>query len=115
MPVHWNRPHRLRPTVSLMMAAPPRCLVAERCCDQVRWAIGEHAWRFERADCVWRDGLMHAIHPNARTTPTVRAEIARSREFEPSAQAIRNWVADCSMPSRSAARSICSSSATAMK
>ena len=25
-----------------------RCLVAERCWDQVRWAIEEHAWRFER-------------------------------------------------------------------
>src|SRR3569833_2897401 len=27
-----------------------------------------------------RDGLMLSIHPNARTTPAVRAEIARSGE-----------------------------------
>jgi hypothetical protein len=25
-------------------------LVAEHCWDQVRWALEEHAWRFERLD-----------------------------------------------------------------
>lgn len=50
---------------------------------------------------------MHAIHPNARTTPTVRAEIARSREssgilaqrYGVSSETIRKWrkrgAADC--------------------
>ncbi len=30
-----------------VVAVPP-CLVAEHCWDEVRWAIEEHAWRFER-------------------------------------------------------------------
>src|SRR3954470_6687526 len=42
---------------------------------------------------------MHAIHPNARTTPAVRAEIARStersgllaRRYGVSAETIRKW------------------------
>ncbi len=42
---------------------------------------------------------MHAIHPNARTTPAVRAEIARSsepigvlaRRFGVSTETIRKW------------------------
>ncbi len=42
---------------------------------------------------------MHAIHPNARTTPAVRAEIARSSEptgvlaqrFGVSTETIRKW------------------------
>jgi transposase-like protein len=50
---------------------------------------------------------MHAIHPNARTTPAVRAEIARSvettgvlaRRFGVSTETIRKWrkrgPADC--------------------
>lgn len=50
---------------------------------------------------------MHAIHPNARTTPTVRAEIARStepsgvlaRRYGVSAETVRKWrrrgPADC--------------------
>src|SRR5918997_5645655 len=45
------------------------------------------------------DGLMLAIHPNARTTPAVRAEIARSgeptgelaRRFGVSAETVRKW------------------------
>src|SRR3954449_246380 len=55
----------------------------------------------------WRDGLMLSIHPNARTTPAVRAEIARSseptgelaRRFGVSTETVRKWrkrgVADC--------------------
>src|SRR3954452_13570957 len=55
----------------------------------------------------WRDGLMLSIHPNARTTPAVRAEIARSSEptgelagrFGVSTETVRKWrkrgVADC--------------------
>src|SRR5918993_4064410 len=54
-----------------------------------------------------RDGLMLAIHPNARTTPAVRAEIARSSErsgalaerYGVSTETIRKWrqrgVNDC--------------------
>src|SRR4028119_973913 len=46
-----------------------------------------------------RDGLMLAIHPNARTTPAVRAEIARSaeptgelaRRFGVSTETVRKW------------------------
>src|SRR5918995_1884546 len=46
-----------------------------------------------------RNGLMLAIHPNARTTPAVRAEIARSsepagelaRRFGVSTETIRKW------------------------
>src|SRR3954464_16060150 len=46
-----------------------------------------------------RDGLMLSIHPNARTTPAVRAEIARSsepsgvlaRRFGVSAETVRKW------------------------
>ena len=42
---------------------------------------------------------MHAIHPKARTTPAVRAEIARSREptgvlaqrYSVSTETIRKW------------------------
>src|SRR3954471_12290364 len=61
----------------------------------------------------WRDGLMLAIHPNARTTPAVRAEIARSsettgelaRRYGVSTETVRKWrkrgVADCrDRPSR---------------
>ncbi len=48
---------------------------------------------------IWRDGLMHAIHPNARTTPAVPAEIARSRgssgvlaqRYGVSSETIRKW------------------------
>src|SRR5918997_1336254 len=60
-----------------------------------------------------RDGLMLAIHPNARTTPAVRAEIARSSErsgvlaerYGVSAETVRKWrqrgAADCrDRPSR---------------
>src|SRR5215217_3894907 len=54
-----------------------------------------------------RSGLMLAIHPNARTTPAVRAEIARSgeptgelaRRFGVSTGTVRKWrkrgVAEC--------------------
>src|ERR671913_2614928 len=54
-----------------------------------------------------REGLMLAIHPHARTTPAVRAEIARSseptgilaRRYGVSTETIRKWrqrgVADC--------------------
>src|SRR3954454_23686038 len=48
-------------------------------------ALGDHGVRLAvrrpraRAPCR-RDGLMLAIHPDARTTPAVRAEIARSAE-----------------------------------
>src|SRR4051794_14393780 len=54
-----------------------------------------------------RDGLMLAIHPNARTTPAVRAEIARSaeptgelaRRYGVSTETVRKWrkrgAADC--------------------
>src|SRR5919202_5983564 len=54
-----------------------------------------------------RDGLMLAIHPNARTTPAVRAEIARSgeptgelaRRHGVSTETVREWrkrgAADC--------------------
>src|SRR5688500_17368658 len=54
-----------------------------------------------------RSGLMLAIHPNARTSPAVRAEIARSRErsgvlaerYGVSAETVRKWrrrgPADC--------------------
>src|SRR3954447_17807242 len=46
-----------------------------------------------------RDGLMLSIHPNARTTPAVRAEIARSAEpsgelatrYGVSTQTVRKW------------------------
>src|SRR5688500_17006247 len=46
-----------------------------------------------------RSGLMLAIHPNARTTPAVRAEIARSRErsgvlaerYGVSTETVRKW------------------------
>src|SRR5688500_20061571 len=46
-----------------------------------------------------RSGLMLAIHPNARTTPAVRAEIARSAEpsgqlakrFGVSTETVRKW------------------------
>src|SRR5919107_274092 len=45
------------------------------------------------------DGLMLAIHPNARTTPAVRAEIARSSErsgvlaerYGVSTETVRKW------------------------
>src|SRR3954447_9418348 len=51
-----------------------------------------------RAPCR-RDGLMLAIHPNARTTPAVRAEIARSAEptgelakrYGVSTETVREW------------------------
>src|SRR3954454_11823026 len=55
----------------------------------------------------WRDGLMLSIHPNARTTPAVRAEIARSAEptgelakrYGVSTETVRKWrkrgVAEC--------------------
>src|ERR687890_560649 len=54
-----------------------------------------------------RDSLMLAIHPNARTTPAVRAEIARSSErsgvpaerYGISTETVREWrergAADC--------------------
>src|SRR5690349_21439304 len=54
-----------------------------------------------------RDGLMLSIHPNARTTPAVRAEIARSGEptgvlagrYGVSTETVRKWrkrgAADC--------------------
>src|SRR3954466_2208796 len=54
-----------------------------------------------------RDGLMLSIHPNARTTPAVRAEIARSTEptgalakrYGVSTETVRKWrergAADC--------------------
>src|SRR5215213_11590255 len=46
-----------------------------------------------------RSGLMLAIHPNARTTPAVRAEIARSGErsgvlaerYGVSTETVRKW------------------------
>src|SRR6478735_12521774 len=46
-----------------------------------------------------RDGLMLSIHPNARTTPAVRAEIARSaeptgelaRRYGVSTETVRKW------------------------
>src|SRR4028119_1762255 len=46
-----------------------------------------------------RSGLMLAIHPNARTTPAVRAEIARSTErsgvlaerYGASTETVRQW------------------------
>src|SRR3954467_6020165 len=79
----------------------PSCLVAERCWDQVRWAIEAYAWRFEssRGAPGTRNTLMPAIHPKARTTPAVRAEIARSREptgvlagrYSVSTETIRKW------------------------
>src|SRR3954452_14392351 len=51
-----------------------------------------------RAPCR-RDGLMLAIHPDARTTPAVRAEIARTGEptgelakrYGVSAETVRRW------------------------
>ena len=30
-----------------LVLAGTNCLVAERCWDQVRWALEEHAWRFD--------------------------------------------------------------------
>src|SRR3954468_9180339 len=47
----------------------------------------------------WRDGLMLSIHPDARTTPAVRAEIARSseptgelaRRYGVSTETVREW------------------------
>src|SRR5688500_14443460 len=46
-----------------------------------------------------RSGLMHMVHANARTTPAVRVEIARSREatgalaqrYGVSTETIRKW------------------------
>ncbi|HYO23892.1 MAG TPA: IS481 family transposase, partial [Lacipirellulaceae bacterium] len=43
--------------------------------------------------------MMHSVHPNARTTPAVRAEIARSSEptgvlaqrYSVSTETIRKW------------------------
>src|SRR4051812_4417257 len=79
-----------------------QCLAAERCWDQARWAIAAYAWRFdglERAPRTGRSGLMLSIHPNARTTPAVRAEIARSggptgelaKRYGVSTETIRKW------------------------
>src|SRR3954464_5173082 len=67
-------------------------------------ALGDHGVRLAvrrpraRAPCR-RDGLMLAIHPNARTTPAVRAEIARSAEptgelakrYGVSTETVRKW------------------------
>src|SRR3954468_2082056 len=66
--------------------------------------LGDHGVRLAvrrpraRAPCR-RDGLMLAIHPNARTTPAVRAEIARSaertgelaRRYGVSTETVRKW------------------------
>jgi transposase len=56
-------------------------------------------WRLQAGAEDGRDSLMLAIHPNARTTPAVRAEIARSAEptgelakrFGVSTETIRKW------------------------
>jgi hypothetical protein len=34
-------------SVEDLLALDTRCLVVERCWDRVRWAIEEHAWRFD--------------------------------------------------------------------
>src|SRR3954464_15613618 len=67
-------------------------------------ALGDHglrvALRRPRASAPdGRSGLMLSIHPNARTTPAVRAEIARSGEptgelaarFGVSTETVRKW------------------------
>jgi transposase-like protein len=79
----------------------PCCLVAEQCRDPVGQAIVDYACGFERrmapqAEGGWR---MLQIHPDARTPPAVRAEIARSdepsgtpaRRYGVSSETIRTW------------------------
>ena len=85
------------------------CLVAGHCWDPASLAIADYAYRFERLPRAVpgrRQPVLH-IHPNARTTPAVRAEIARStepsgtvaRRYGISAEAVRKWrkrgAADC--------------------
>ena len=49
--------------------------------DSASWqAKEEYAWRFERRAFSGEEVLMLVIHPKARTTSAVRAEIARSTE-----------------------------------
>jgi transposase-like protein len=57
------------------------------------------ALRASTALLLPEDALLNAIHPNARTTPAVRADIARSREpsgvlarrYGVSTETIRKW------------------------
>ena len=46
-----KRPGHAKPTLKTSLCAVSlgalSCLVAERCWDRVRWAIQEHAWRFD--------------------------------------------------------------------
>ena len=60
----------------------PQDLVAEHCWDPIGQAIVDYGYWFERllASPSGEESAMWHIHPNARTTPAVRAEIAGSQE-----------------------------------
>ena len=96
-------------TSTVLAAFEPthNCLAAERYWDQARWATVMYAWRFDGLDerLGGRGGLMLAIHPNARTTPAVRAEIARSaRAHRRAGPALRRQHRDRSQVAQTRAR-----------
>ncbi len=83
-----------------------KCLVAGHCWDPVRYVRAVFGWKLGHLRAAARAArrgkeasVMLSIHPTARTTPAVRAEIARSTEptgvlavrYGVSTETVRKW------------------------